>query len=102
MVQSLGLVYGENSIEIACILLEPNRVGVDRVQSQVEMLAAQEGLDVKQRQWEWVGKLICLSLAVVPPLAWSSAAAPGACIVAGLRLAKLKHEEGYQLPQGHK
>ncbi|KAK8605758.1 hypothetical protein V6N13_102530 [Hibiscus sabdariffa] len=48
MVQSLGLVYGENSIEIACILLEPNRVGVDRVQSQVEMLAAQEGLDVKQ------------------------------------------------------
>ncbi|KAK8627202.1 hypothetical protein V6N13_134821 [Hibiscus sabdariffa] len=47
-VQSLGLVHGEDSIEIACILLEPNQVGADRVQSQVEMLAAQEGLDVEQ------------------------------------------------------
>ncbi|KAG4159575.1 hypothetical protein ERO13_D02G182500v2 [Gossypium hirsutum] len=46
-VQSLGLVHGENSIEIACMLLEPNRVGGDRVQSRVEMFAAQEGLDVE-------------------------------------------------------
>ncbi|MBA0711802.1 hypothetical protein Golax_010949 [Gossypium laxum] len=46
-VQSLGLVHGENSIEIACMLLEPNRVGGDRVQSRVEMLASQEGLDVE-------------------------------------------------------
>lgn len=47
-VQSLGLHHGEDSIEIACILLEPNRVGADRVQSRVEMLAAQEGLDVEK------------------------------------------------------
>ncbi|KAK5838322.1 hypothetical protein PVK06_007051 [Gossypium arboreum] len=30
-VQSLGLVHGENSIKIACMLLEPNRVEGDRV-----------------------------------------------------------------------
>ncbi|XWS68591.1 hypothetical protein CRYUN_Cryun04dG0103700 [Craigia yunnanensis] len=47
-VQSLALVHGESSTEIACILLEPNRVGADRVQSRVEMLAAQEGLDVEK------------------------------------------------------
>ncbi|KAJ4976011.1 hypothetical protein NE237_001117 [Protea cynaroides] len=47
-VQTLGLVHGEESTEIACILLDPNRVGADRVQSQVEMLAAQEGLDVEK------------------------------------------------------
>ncbi|XVE66239.1 hypothetical protein DITRI_Ditri08aG0064500 [Diplodiscus trichospermus] len=47
-VQSLALVHGEDSTEIACILLEPNRIGADRVQSRVEMLAAQEGLDVEK------------------------------------------------------
>lgn len=47
-VQTLGLVHGEDSTEIACMLLDPNRVGVDRVQSRVEMLAAQEGLDVEK------------------------------------------------------
>ncbi|XP_042520046.1 formimidoyltransferase-cyclodeaminase-like isoform X3 [Macadamia integrifolia] len=47
-VQTLGLVHGEESTEIACMLLDPNRVGADRVQSQVEMLAAQEGLDVEK------------------------------------------------------
>ncbi|KAK8562518.1 hypothetical protein V6N13_018897 [Hibiscus sabdariffa] len=48
-VQSLGQVHDQNSIETAFILLEPNQVGADRVQSQVEMLTAQEGLDVEHK-----------------------------------------------------
>ncbi|KAL9252589.1 Formiminotransferase cyclodeaminase-like protein [Drosera capensis] len=47
-VQTLGLVHGEESSEIACMLLEPNQVGADRVQNRVQMLAAEEGLDVEQ------------------------------------------------------
>lgn len=47
-VQTLGLVHGEDSTEIACMLLEPNQIGADKVQNRVEMLAAQEGLDVEQ------------------------------------------------------
>lgn len=47
-VQTLGLVHGEDSTEIACMLLEPNQIGADRVQNRVEMLAAQEGLDVER------------------------------------------------------
>ncbi|KAF2283177.1 hypothetical protein GH714_043507 [Hevea brasiliensis] len=47
-VQTLGLVHGEDSTEIACMLLEPNQIGADRVQSRVEMLAAEEGLDVQK------------------------------------------------------
>lgn len=47
-VQCLGLVHGEDSTEIACMLLEPNQIGADRVQKRVEMLAAQEGLDVEK------------------------------------------------------
>jgi hypothetical protein len=47
-VQSLALFHGDDSAEIACMLLEPNRIGPDRVQAQVEMLAAQEGLDVEK------------------------------------------------------
>ncbi|GLT47913.1 hypothetical protein SLA2020_215670 [Shorea laevis] len=47
-VQTLGLVHGEDSTEIACMLLEPNRIGADRVQSRVEMLAAEEGVDVEK------------------------------------------------------
>lgn len=47
-VQTLGLVHGEDSTEIACMLLEPNQIGGDRVQNHVEMLAAQEGLDVEK------------------------------------------------------
>ncbi|WCJ30652.1 transferases folic acid binding [Euphorbia peplus] len=45
-VQTLGLLHGEDSTEIACMLLEPNRIGADRVQTRVEMLAAEEGIDV--------------------------------------------------------
>ncbi|KAL8511062.1 hypothetical protein ACS0TY_017762 [Phlomoides rotata] len=47
-VQTIGLVHGEDTTEIACFLLEPNRVGADRVQERVEMLAAQIGLDVEK------------------------------------------------------
>ncbi|KAF1882560.1 hypothetical protein Lal_00002738 [Lupinus albus] len=47
-VQTLGLVHGEDSTEIACMLLEPNQIGVDKVQHRVEMLAAKEGLDVEE------------------------------------------------------
>ena len=46
-VQTLGLV-GEDSTEIACMLLEPNQIGADQVQNRVEMLAAEEGLDVEK------------------------------------------------------
>lgn len=47
-VQTLGLVHGEDSTEIACMLLERNQIGADTVQNRVEMLAAQEGLDVEK------------------------------------------------------
>ncbi|KAJ8618112.1 hypothetical protein MRB53_014298 [Persea americana] len=47
-VQTLGLVHGEDTTEIACMILEPNRVGADRVQKRVELLAAEEGLDVEK------------------------------------------------------
>lgn len=47
-VQTLGLVHGEDTTEIACMLLEPNQIGADKVQHYVEMLAAQEGLDVEK------------------------------------------------------
>lgn len=46
-VQTLALVHGEDS-EITCMLLEPNKIGADRVQKQVEMLAAKEGVEVKK------------------------------------------------------
>ncbi|XP_052177729.1 uncharacterized protein LOC127791755 [Diospyros lotus] len=46
-VQTLGLVHGEDSTEIACMLLEPNKYGADLVQKRVEMLAAKEGLEVE-------------------------------------------------------
>lgn len=47
-VQTLGLVHGEDDTEIACMLLEPNQIGADRVQNQIEMLAAQLGVDVEK------------------------------------------------------
>ncbi|KAI9176845.1 hypothetical protein LWI28_007787 [Acer negundo] len=46
-VQTMALVH-EDSTEIACMLLEPNQVGADKVQTRVEMLAAEEGLDVEK------------------------------------------------------
>ena len=47
-VQTLGLVHGEDSTEIAYMLLEPNQIGSDRVQNQVEMLATEEGEEVEK------------------------------------------------------
>ncbi|GMN57167.1 hypothetical protein TIFTF001_026285 [Ficus carica] len=47
-VQTLGLFHGEESTEIACMLLEPNQIGADRVQNQVEALATEEGVDVEK------------------------------------------------------
>lgn len=47
-VQTLGLYHGEDSTEIACMLLKPKQVGADKVQTQVELLAAQQGLEVEQ------------------------------------------------------
>ncbi|KAK1393295.1 Formimidoyltransferase-cyclodeaminase [Heracleum sosnowskyi] len=47
-VQTVGLVHGEDTTEIACLLLDVNKVGADRVQNRVEMLANQEGLEVEQ------------------------------------------------------
>ncbi|KAL0903983.1 hypothetical protein M5K25_026049 [Dendrobium thyrsiflorum] len=47
-VQALALAHGENCFEVACNLLEPDRVGADRVQLEVQRLAAEEGLVVEQ------------------------------------------------------
>ncbi|KAK4786564.1 hypothetical protein SAY86_010397 [Trapa natans] len=47
-VLTLGLVHGEDSTEITCMLLEPNQVGADRVESLIQVLAAQNGLDVER------------------------------------------------------
>lgn len=43
-VQAMGLAHGEETTEVACNLLDPNRVGADQVQSEVERLARDEGL----------------------------------------------------------
>ncbi|XP_020696293.1 formimidoyltransferase-cyclodeaminase isoform X2 [Dendrobium catenatum] len=47
-VQALALAHGEDCFEVACNLLEPDRVGADRVQLEVQRLAAEEGLVVEQ------------------------------------------------------
>lgn len=43
-VQSMALVHGEGVIEVACNLLEPNKVGGNQVQLEVERLAKEENL----------------------------------------------------------
>lgn len=43
-VQAMALVHSENSTEVACNLLDPERVSADQVQNRVEELAAREGL----------------------------------------------------------
>ncbi|CAK9151374.1 unnamed protein product [Ilex paraguariensis] len=45
-VQSMALAHGESVIEVACNLLDPNRVGGEQVQLEVERLAGEEGLVV--------------------------------------------------------
>lgn len=46
-VQTIGLLHDDDTTEIACVLLEPNQIGADRVQRHVEILAAQFGLEVE-------------------------------------------------------
>lgn len=43
-VQAMALAHGEGVVEVACNLLEPSRVGGDRVQCIVEELAAEAGM----------------------------------------------------------
>ncbi|XVF44445.1 hypothetical protein PTKIN_Ptkin02bG0120600 [Pterospermum kingtungense] len=46
LVQAMGLVHHDGVTEVACNLLEPSKVGGDRVQIEVERLAKEEGLGV--------------------------------------------------------
>lgn len=43
-VQAMALAHGDDSIEVACNLLEPDIVGAHQLQLQLESLAAKEGL----------------------------------------------------------
>ncbi|KAJ6797078.1 Uncharacterized protein M6B38_110075 [Iris pallida] len=43
-VQAMGLRHGDDSFEVACNLLDPNRVGANLVQLEVERLAGEEGV----------------------------------------------------------
>lgn len=43
-VQAMGLAHSEGLTEVACNLLEPNIVGADMVQAEVERLAGEEGV----------------------------------------------------------
>ncbi|XP_068335217.1 formiminotransferase cyclodeaminase-like protein isoform X1 [Pyrus communis] len=45
-VQAMALAHGESIIEVACNLLEPEKVGGDKVQLEVERLAREEGMRV--------------------------------------------------------
>lgn len=45
-VQAMALAHGEGVIEVACNLLDPNKVGGERVQEEVERLAREEGISV--------------------------------------------------------
>eukprot|EP00257_Ricinus_communis_P025487 XP_025012901.1 uncharacterized protein LOC8284963 [Ricinus communis] len=45
-VQTMALAHGDDIIEVACNLLEPSKVGGERVQQEVERLAEEEGMAV--------------------------------------------------------
>ncbi|CAJ1956512.1 unnamed protein product [Sphenostylis stenocarpa] len=45
-VQAMALAHGEGVVEVACNLLDPNKVGGERVQEEVESLAREEGISV--------------------------------------------------------
>ncbi|KAM3702531.1 hypothetical protein ACB098_04G032700 [Castanea mollissima] len=45
-VQAMALAHGEDVTEVACNLLEPSKVGGDRVQQEVERLAREENIAV--------------------------------------------------------
>ncbi|XP_050383670.1 uncharacterized protein LOC126800357 isoform X1 [Argentina anserina] len=67
-VQAMALVHGESVTEVACNLLEPQEVGGDRVQLEVERLAKEEGLTVGNGYFTDLsqGKLIERYLQSVP------------------------------------
>lgn len=46
-VQALALFHGDDCTEIAC-LLDPDHVGADQVQTVVEQIAAEQGLEVEK------------------------------------------------------
>ncbi|XP_065873876.1 uncharacterized protein [Euphorbia lathyris] len=43
-VQTMALTHGDGVIEVACNLLEPNKVGGQRVQKEIERVAEEQGL----------------------------------------------------------
>ncbi|XP_010693555.2 uncharacterized protein LOC104906489 isoform X1 [Beta vulgaris subsp. vulgaris] len=43
-VQAMALAHGDGTIEVACNLLDPSKVGGDKVQVEVERLAREEGM----------------------------------------------------------
>ncbi|KAF3320611.1 formimidoyltransferase-cyclodeaminase [Carex littledalei] len=45
-VQAIGVAHGEGSCEVACYLLDPDRVGAGQVQTEVERVCSELGLDV--------------------------------------------------------
>lgn len=45
-VQAMALAHGEGVIEVACNLLDPNKVGGERVQEEVESIAREDGISV--------------------------------------------------------
>lgn len=45
-VQAMALAHEEGIIEVACNLLDPSKVGGERVQKEVESLATEEGMSV--------------------------------------------------------
>lgn len=45
-VQAMALAHGEDSTEVACNLLDPNLVGADKVQLEIERLTREEGMAV--------------------------------------------------------
>ncbi|BAT92255.1 uncharacterized protein HKW66_Vig0218600 [Vigna angularis] len=47
-VQAMALAHGEGVIEVACNLLDPSKVGGERVQEEVESLAREEGISVER------------------------------------------------------
>lgn len=46
LVQAMGLVHKDGVMEVACNLLDPARIGAERVQAEVERLAREDGLTV--------------------------------------------------------
>ncbi|KAG2405503.1 uncharacterized protein HKW66_Vig0047580 [Vigna angularis] len=50
-VQAMALAHGKGVIEVACNLLDPNKVSGERVQEEVEILAREEGISVERRYY---------------------------------------------------